>query len=136
MAPLVLQRKLDALHRCVLRIHDKCPQDAASLARDVDTQDIVVLNLNRAIQLCVDLAAHMMAGTGQRVPDTMADCFDALAQGGVLEPNLALRLQKAVGFRNIAVHAYQNLDWAIVHAIATRHLDDFRQFARAMDAHS
>jgi len=41
---------------------------------------------------------------------------------------------KAVGFRNLAVHAYAALDWAITHRIATEHLDDFRAFAREVDA--
>ncbi|HWU75333.1 MAG TPA: HepT-like ribonuclease domain-containing protein [Rhodanobacter sp.] len=37
--------------------------------------------------------------------------------------------RKAVGFRNLAVHSYSSIDWAIVHAIATRHLDDFARLA-------
>jgi uncharacterized protein YutE (UPF0331/DUF86 family) len=31
------------------------------------------------------------------------------------------------------VHNYSNIDWAIVHAIATRHPGDFEAFARAID---
>jgi len=38
--------------------------------------------------------------------------------------------QESGGFRNIAVHSDAAIDWAIVHAIGTRHLDDFREFAR------
>ena len=45
---------------------------------------------------------------------------------------LAVRLRGAVGFRNIAVHNYDRVDWAIVFAISTRHLDDFREFAAAV----
>lgn len=29
MAPLVLQRKLDSLHRCIERVREKCPATAA-----------------------------------------------------------------------------------------------------------
>jgi uncharacterized protein YutE (UPF0331/DUF86 family) len=47
---------------------------------------------------------------------------------------LANRLRKAVGFRNIAVHSYQSINWDIVHAIATDHLEDFEEFARAVIA--
>ena len=32
-----------------------------------------------------------------------------------------------------AVHNYSAIDWAIVHAIATRHLGDFEAFARYLD---
>jgi uncharacterized protein YutE (UPF0331/DUF86 family) len=37
---------------------------------------------------------------------------------------------KAVGFRNTAVHAYQEIDWEIVYRIITEHLSDFRDFSR------
>jgi len=45
---------------------------------------------------------------------------------------LAQRLKKAVGFRNIAVHSYQAIDWSIVFQISRHHLDDFKQFAQAV----
>jgi uncharacterized protein YutE (UPF0331/DUF86 family) len=85
----------------------------------------VVLNLSRAVQICVDLALHALSGLGQPVPDITGQAFDQRADAGRLPVELARRLKKAVGFRNIAVHNYSTIDWAIVHAIATRHLGDF-----------
>lgn len=43
-------------------------------------------------------------------------------------------MKKAVGFRNLAVHNYDAINWAIVYALATQHLDDFKAFARAVVA--
>jgi len=43
-------------------------------------------------------------------------------------------LKGAVGFRNVAVHAYDEIDYAIVFSICTKHLDDFRAFARQIMA--
>jgi len=37
-----------------------------------------------------------------------------------------------VGFRNIAVHSYQAIDWSIVFQISRHHLDDFKQFAQVV----
>lgn len=130
MDRLIIARKLDSLRRCLARVRERCPADVATLAASADLQDIVVLNLSRAVQICVDLALHMLAGSEQPVPDTMGRAFDQLAQSGKISEELALRLRKAVGFRNIAVHNYSSIDWAIVHAIATQHLDDFDAFAR------
>lgn len=62
----------------------------------------------------------------------MGQTFDRLADAGYIEAALAGRLKKAVGFRNIAVHNYEAIDWAIVHAICSRHLDDFTAFARSV----
>ena len=84
------------------------------------------------MQISVDLALHALSGLGQPAPETMGEAFDQLAGAGQIPVDLALRLRKAVGFRNIAVHNYSGIDWAIVHAIATRHLGDFEAFARAI----
>ena len=60
----------------------------------------------------------------------MAQTFEALKKTGCLDAATAERMVKAVGFRNTAVHAYQEIDWDIVYRIITEHLDDFRDFAR------
>ena len=133
MDRLIVARKLDSLRRCLDRVRARCPADVATLAGDPDLQDIVVLNLSRAVQICVDLALHTLSILEQPVPDTMGQAFDQLAGAGRLPAGLALRLKKAVGFRNIAVHNYGAIDWAIVYAIATRHLGDFEAFARYLD---
>jgi len=133
MDRLIVIRKLDSLRRCLDRVRERCPASVATLAGDPDLQDIVVLNLSRAIQICVDLALHALTGLGQPAPETMGQAFDQLADTGHISADLALRLRKAVGFRNIAVHNYSGIDWVIVHAIATRHLDDFEAFARHLD---
>ncbi len=132
MNKAVVNRKLDSLQRCLQRVRDRCPADLQTLANDPDIQDIVVLNLSRTVQLCVDLAVLCLAETGQPAPKSMGDAFEHLAAAGKLEPGLSMRLRKAVGFRNLAVHNYARIDWAIVHAIATQHLDDFENVARAM----
>lgn len=133
MNRLILTRKLDSLRRCVARVRERCPADVATLTASPDLQDIVALNLSRAVQICVDLALHTLSTMSQPVPDTMGQAFDQLAKAGRIPTELASRLRKAVGFRNVAVHSYSNIDWAIVHAIATRHLGDFDAFGRQMD---
>lgn len=127
----VIEQKIESLRRCVKRVHQKTPATAAALANDPDAQDILTLNLSRAVQLCVDIGAHLIAAQNQPAPDTMGQTFDVLADMGVISPELAVRMKKAVGFRNIAVHNYEAIDWDITHAIATRHVDDFAEFAAA-----
>jgi uncharacterized protein YutE (UPF0331/DUF86 family) len=128
----LIEEKLEALRRCVVRIEDKCPDSVERLAADPDAQDIVALNLVRAVQLCVDIASHILAEADVPAPQTMGEAFERLAALGWLNAETAERLKKAVGFRNIAVHNYQTIDWRVVHDIRTRHLGDFRDFAAAI----
>jgi uncharacterized protein YutE (UPF0331/DUF86 family) len=99
---------------------------------DIDLQDIVALNLSRAVQICVDIGAHLIASMETPPPDTMGQTFDVLAQEVVLNNVLATNLKKAVGFRNIAVHNYESINWIIVHNIVRYHLADFTEFARVV----
>ncbi|MBK9441176.1 MAG: DUF86 domain-containing protein [Comamonadaceae bacterium] len=126
----VIEQKLESLRRCLQRIQTKCPSDAQTLGEDVDLQDIVSLNLSRAVQLCVDIGAHLISGLDSAPPDTMGQTFDILAQTGLITASLALNLKKAVGFRNIAVHNYDAINWEIVHSIAKNNLTDFVAFAK------
>lgn len=134
MDTLILEEKLESLRRCIARIEDKRASSADQLRADVDRQDILALNLTRAVQLCVDMAMHIIAESEEPVPQTMGEAFDALAHLGVIDQQLAGRMKAAVGFRNIAVHNYQIVEWAIVHAITHKGLEDFYQFARVMAA--
>jgi uncharacterized protein YutE (UPF0331/DUF86 family) len=130
MDRLIIERKLDSLQRCLARVRDKTPADVATLEHDLDLQDVLVLNLSRAVQICVDIAVHILSERRQPPPDTMGKAFDLLAREQLLEPALAERLKRSVGFRNLAVHNYEAINWAIVHSIATQHLEDFEGFAR------
>jgi len=124
----VVEQKLESLRR----IETKCPTDAATLVTDIDLQDIVTFNLSRAGQICVDVGAHLIAGMEVPPPDTMGQTFDLLMQEGMLNNGLASSLKKAVGFRNIAVHNYESINWNIVHSIVKHHLADFSEFAKVV----
>ena len=62
----------------------------------------------------------------------MGKTFDILCEAGMISADLAGRMKKAVGFRNIAVHNYESINWAIVYTIATAHIRDFEEFAQTV----
>ena len=132
----VVVEKLESLRRCMIRIETRRAATLDALLTDLDLQDILSFNLTRAVQISVDLAAHLVADLDIAPPSTMAESFRVLGTEGILEEDLADRLAGAVGFRNVAVHAYQSIDWAIVHAISHRHVEDLRSFAAAVTRHA
>ncbi len=134
MDKLVLAQKLESLRRCLQRIEQKRPSDASLLTNDADLQDVIVLNLTRAVQLSVDIASHIISQSDEPSPTTMGEAFTTLERLGVIDPATRDSLRKAVGFRNIAVHNYETIDWVIVFNICQRQLADFRRFAREVIA--
>ena len=128
----VISAKLEALRHCIQRIRDKTPASAAILLEDYDLQDIICLNLERAVQTCVDLASHIIAESDLPAAASMAGSFDQLRRLDLISDELATRMRRAVGFRNVAVHGYQAVNWNVVYAIITTRLTDFVEFARVV----
>lgn len=130
MDDTIVTKKLESLARCIGRLQQKKPESLEILRNDLDAQDIIVVNLERAVQLCVDTALVILAERNDAVPSTMAESFELLTKPPGLSAQTAQRMRNAVGFRNIAVHAYRQIDWAVVWSILNEHLDDFRSFAK------
>ena len=128
----LIEQKLESLRRALQLISDKCPESAEMLSRDFDAQDIVSLNLTRCVQLSVDIGSHLISCIDHHPPTTMGQVFDILSSTNIITIESAERMKKSVGFRNLAVHNYDLINWEIVYAIATKHLDDFKQFATAV----
>lgn len=130
MDQVILAQKLESLRRCIQRVEEKTPSDVDQLIQDPDVQDILVLNLTRAVQLCVDIGSHVISETDESAPTTMGDVFSILEKAGAITPATCRSMRKAVGFRNVAVHNYDEINWEIVFAICHKFLVDFRRFAK------
>ncbi len=130
MDNMLIFNKIESLRRCISRIREKTPETEVQLGSDIDLQDIVTVNLERAVQTSVDIASHIIADLESPAPETMAEAFAILEKNLIITPELSGKMQKAVAFRNIAVHAYQKMNWNIVHKIAKDGIRDFVEFAR------
>jgi uncharacterized protein YutE (UPF0331/DUF86 family) len=128
----VILKKMDSLQRCLKRIEEKSPENWDTIEEDYDLQDILTINLERAVQLSVDIGLQIFVKINLKPPDTMAEVFTILEEQKALPPGLAGNLKKAVGFRNIAVHEYEEINWEIVKSICTNHVKDFYQFMKAI----
>jgi uncharacterized protein YutE (UPF0331/DUF86 family) len=125
----VVLAKVATMERCRARIAEiRSPARQAQLL-PIDVDDLLAVNLQRAAQAAIDLAMHVVSSEGWGVPADLAEGFTLLAKHGVVEEDLAARLRRMVGFRNIAVHQYQTLDSAIMTAIADKHLGDLHTYA-------
>lgn len=132
MDQLIVAQKVESLRRCIERVAVKTPTDVGQLIQDPDIQDILVLNLSRAVQLCVDIGSHFISETDESAPATMGDVFTTLNKLGAITSITSEALRKAVGFRNVAVHNYDAINWEIVFAICQKSLPDFRRFVEEL----
>jgi uncharacterized protein YutE (UPF0331/DUF86 family) len=127
-----LAEKAAAVERHLARVATRLPADPAQFLPASDASDAVILHLWQAVQIVIDLATaaclHLKLGT----PATYADAFRLLAEAGRLDRDLAHRLTRAAGFRNVVAHAYERLDMARIYRAAQAGPADLRAFLGAV----
>lgn len=126
----IIFAKIESLRHCLNRIETKTPKSAFELLEDYDLQDIISVNLERAIQCSVDIAAHLISYSDKPAPDSMGQTFRVLNELGIIDLESTNKLIAAVGFRNVAVHSYKNIDWAIVYSIITKEIGVFKEYVK------
>ncbi len=127
----VIDARLRELSRRLRRVAARKPASIKALAADEDMQDILTRNLELAIQSCIGIAFHLCGAHG-KVPTTAADAFAELAKLELIERGLAQKLQRAVGFRNVLVHEYTEVDWKIVMRVIRTDTRDLAAFGKAV----
>ncbi|MGH2858348.1 MAG: type VII toxin-antitoxin system HepT family RNase toxin [Solirubrobacteraceae bacterium] len=95
---------------------------------DEDLRMMTERRLELAIQICIDIGAHLVSELSAPPPDDYAGIFGSLASAGHLDRDLAARLSAAARQRNLLVHLYLDIDDRKVFD-SLRHLDDLRGFA-------
>ncbi|MEK8088672.1 type VII toxin-antitoxin system HepT family RNase toxin [Thermithiobacillus plumbiphilus] len=124
----VLLNKAAIIERCLQRVTEEYRGHESELEQNFTRQDAIVLNLLRACEAAIDLAMHQVRVERLGLPQESREAFQMLEAAGIISPDLSTRMQRMIGFRNIAVHEYQKLDLAILRNVLDQRLDDFREF--------
>lgn len=120
----VIYSKINIIKNCVAAI-----EKAKTEEKDPHfQQNIYELNLQRAIQACIDMANLIIAKEGLGLPNSYRQSFEILNKHGVISSEITRKLIAMVGFRNISVHDYETIKPEIVQYIITKNLADFESF--------
>jgi uncharacterized protein YutE (UPF0331/DUF86 family) len=109
-----------------LKGYQKITQD--DIRKICQTRGAVERYLQLAVQSSIDLAEAVVAYKKLRKPATLSDNFLVLNKDGLIDDKLAQQLIAMVGFRNIIVHQYREVDEEIVIDILQNHLIDIEKF--------
>lgn len=123
----VILAKVGNIQRCLRRIRDVTGDKPESLD-DIDIQDIFILNLQRAVEATIDIAAHIIASEGLGLASSIKENFTILRDAGIIDNDLIRKMHAMAGFRNIAIHDYTSIDINILKSILKDHLKDIEDF--------
>jgi uncharacterized protein YutE (UPF0331/DUF86 family) len=126
----LVAKKLALIETCVQQLRTMArPED---LRTDIREQRFVEHTLQVAIQAALDVASHIVSDERLGEPETNRELFDLLVRAGRLPEGLGSSLRDMVGFRNVLVHGYQDVDLGIVEDVLAHHLDDLLAFVAAV----
>ena len=127
----VILVKIESIEKCLKRIEEKVAMGNFDM-EDYDIQDIIVLNLQRACQQSIDLAMFLVAELSLGIPKDSVGAFSLLKEEGIIGEDIFKAMKGMVGFRNVAVHQYQRIDYIIVEIVVKEHLGDFRKYTKTL----
>ena len=129
-----LRDLLERLQAEVGGLADLAQRPVATLLADPVVLDAVKYRFVVSIEVCIDVAQHVIASERLRAPETFADTFAVLAEAGLIPQDVAEAAQRMARFRNLLVHVYAEVDDRRVVEILHTQLDDFRRFRQAVAA--
>lgn len=131
MNEIILNKKI-SIERCVAQIDKYYAGDSGvPFAEDFQKQNAIAMNVQRACELTIDTANHLIKSKKLGLPQDSRDSFALLQRAGLISVEQMNFLQGMVGFRNILVHEYKRLDLEIMVEVIERRLRGLLDFANA-----
>lgn len=127
----VLINKFESVERCINRINEEYQGNPENLA-DYRKMDAIVLNLQRACEMVTDVAMYVISTRKLGLPQTKKEAFEILNKNELISDDMCAKMKGMVGFRNIAIHEYKEIDGEILKDVIENHLNDLKEFVREM----
>ncbi len=128
----VVIQKVASIERCLHRIREEFDRDDLPFSENLSAQDAATLNIQRACEQVISIANYLIRTQKWGSPTSRADAIHTLSSQQLISVELADRLKKMQGFRNLAVHEYQKLEIQILINIIEKRLVDFEAFTNAV----
>lgn len=124
----VVLQKAASIRRCVQRAREERNTAGSDFRIDFTHQDAALLNIFRACETAIDLANHLVRIHRLGAPAWSAQAFELLSKADKLPRELADKMVRMVGFRNLAIHEYDRIDMDLVESLFSGPLDDLLRF--------
>ncbi len=125
----VIINKYESIQKCIKRIEEEYEGNIENLY-DYRRLDPIVLNLQRACEIAIDIAMYIISNRKLGVPQTKKEAFIKLEENNLISKDISINMQKMTGFRNIAIHDYKQIEEEILADVIENHLKDITDFAK------
>ena len=126
----IIEGRVDLITENLRYLRETARLGVADFAANFEKIQATKHPLQEAIEACLDIANHIIAGVGFPRAEEYSEFFTRLSKEGVIDDNLADRLAEMAKFRNLLVHRYGNVDSKRLHDILNHNLDDIQEYVR------
>jgi len=126
----VIRRRLEALQDHLAILARLAQYDETAFLADPERYGSAERFLQLSLEALLDLGSHVIAAMNLAGVHRSRDIPRRLQEHGYIDTDLEERWLRMIGFRNILVHAYLDLDRREVHRILQTGLDDIRALQR------
>jgi uncharacterized protein YutE (UPF0331/DUF86 family) len=122
--PEVIRKRLNKLDGYLSVLHGLQKYDFDEFIHNPEHYGSAERFLQLAIETVTDLGNHVIADLALGVVNSYSDIPSILAEQGYLATDLKEKWIRMVGFRNILVHDYLDIDRRIVYEVLQHGLED------------
>lgn len=127
-----LSSRLDALAGYLAELRSFQGVFREEFVREPALHHLAERYLHLACESVLDIAHHVIADQGYRLATTYKSAIEVLAEEGLIDQELAERLKRWMGFRNVLVHLYLEIDHGLAYDAIRDDLGDLERFAASM----
>lgn len=118
-------RQIEALLRELQAVEVKTIED---FTEQIVVKRFIERNIELSVEQMINICKHFVSGLDLKEPETYSECFDILAKEGIISYHNLETFKSMVRYRNLLIHAYDDMDDTITYGIYKKRLNDFRIF--------
>jgi uncharacterized protein YutE (UPF0331/DUF86 family) len=125
----VIRKRLDKLSEYLQILRGQQSYTYEAFVDDPERYGSAERFLQLAVEVLIDMGNHVVADEGLGTVNWHSDIPEILVRHGYIDERLRERWVRMIGFRNVLVHAYLEIDRRVVYDVLQNGLDDLSALA-------
>lgn len=124
----VIENKVSSAKKYLNILEEYQHYTKEKIEQDITIKGAVERYLCLAIQATIDLSEAVISYKDFRKPTTLSESFVILGERKIIPNKLMTNMIKMVGFRNVVIYDYEEIDYDIVYDVLQNRLVDIVEF--------
>jgi uncharacterized protein YutE (UPF0331/DUF86 family) len=125
----VLENKISSLRKYSKLLERYKGYSQREIENNIDIKGALERYLYLAARAAIDLAEAFISYKAFRKPPTPGESFHILCENKVISDDVAQKMLKMAGFRNVIAHDYEKLNYAIVYDVLQNRLKNISEYS-------